>query len=50
MTGGGVDAAVIGVGNTEAGGVGLADTEEADTGGAENAVGASRSDAGSGGV
>ena len=50
MTGGGVDAAVVGAGNTEAGGAGLADTEEADTGGAEDAVGASRSDAGGSGV
>jgi hypothetical protein len=31
VTGGGVDAAVIGVGNTEAGGVGHADTEERPT-------------------
>ena len=31
VTGGSVDAVVIGVGNTEAGGVGHADTEEADT-------------------
>ena len=50
VTGGGVDATVVGAGNTEAGGAGVAGTEEADIGGAEDAVGASRSDAGGSGV
>jgi hypothetical protein len=50
VTGGGVDATVVGAGNTEAGGAGVAGTEEADIGDAVDAVGASRSDAGGSGV